>query len=1069
MSLDQFGLRHPPFRPQSTNGSVYAGSQQIALAGGLKRALASPDAVITVSGEVGVGKTVSVRYALSRLGATSAVARIGRVHLGRDEILDVLLDEFKVASKPASALQRYNALQRLLRNWADVGTRVFIVVEDVERLGADALAELESLTSADSEDEPGAHLILMGGPKLRKFLKSPALARLKQRVRRSLILDPFTADETRAYISHQIHEAGGDVSDVFDDAAIDIVHACSNGIARVINTVSEAMLYQAEDLGAPRITTALASDVARQDFDYDGELPDAPASSGQESVEAMDADDPEPTYSRTIADDSAPALGATILGNALADLPDVAPPPGVPSDIPGLTNADAATDDEIPELIQDTNPGMPAIDPDALLRSARRQPVTTAEELATLREKTDSTQPSLPVLNAPDLSPAAEAKVPAAKDAEGSLSNAHLEPRAPEPLSKTADPADSQTIRALDDALRPDTQLLQTLEEPIAPAVDDKPVPLGLRPEIGAMAPPAAPPSPAESHAVGEASSAEPSLAEDAAEELPTLSASMRIERENKAAEAPPAANKVRSELAKEPTVAAKAESATPPKPEPAKGPEAAAQPTPAPIPAPTPTPKPTPTPTAPASMPPATTAKSAETTDPVETPPMPALDVAAAAVKAEQEAPPAATDQAASDRTLGDDEPSETPIEASTETPGSEASTVPATDVAVDVPQALEATLADDAPTDKVDRDVAATEAVKSEAPAPLPKAGAVDAPQSGQTPAAGSEPAPQPQPVVATADDNELPDLSLMPEITLDRKLEEHQQEAQAKIDEEAARLVEIAAENEDADEETKAAAAEATKKREEEEQRQRIQSLAARFENARSIEDVMDDTAAETLFGEEFSQIAAAVTAMHESQPPESAAEANEASNDAANIGAVPDADTSADTADSGALALELEPEPEQPAAATAAQAAPEPSTPAVAAAPPKAPAAKPAVAVPKTGKPTMPKPSPAANPNMPDIESSAARRLEMVRALNQKAGKPMPKVPNEPGEEIVLGSEDSSPTCSGPRPEPIENQFGESMTAKLRALSEESIAQMQQQEEEKEKKTKKGGLLSRFRRS
>ena len=408
MSLDQFGLRHPPFRPQSADGSVFAGSQQIALAGGLKRALASPDAVVTVSGEVGVGKTTSVRYALGRLGVTTALARIGRVHLGRDEILDVLLDEFQVASKPASALQRYNALQRLLRNWSDVGTSVFVIVEDAERLGVDTLAELESLTAAESDNEPGAHLILMGGPKLRKFLKAPALARLKQRVRRSLILDPFSANETRAYIAHQIGEAGGDADTLFESGALDVVHACSNGIARVINSVSEALLYQAEDIGADTISAELALDVAREDFDYEGDVPAAEETSQPGSVtfaEEPPEDDDMTSLVAGVTSDAWPDISrdSADFESMQADTDDVA--------ATGSTAAtdNAESDDDIPALIQDTQPGLPAVDPEALLRSERLQPATTPEELARMREKTDSTQPSLPVLNSPDAeSPGAE-------------------------------------------------------------------------------------------------------------------------------------------------------------------------------------------------------------------------------------------------------------------------------------------------------------------------------------------------------------------------------------------------------------------------------------------------------------------------------------------------------------------------------------------------------------------------------------------------------------------------------------------------------------------------------------
>ena len=92
--------------------------------------------------------------------------------------------------------------------------------------------------------------------------------------------------------------------------------------------------------------------------------------------------------------------------------------------------------------------------------------------------------------------------------------------------------------------------------------------------------------------------------------------------------------------------------------------------------------------------------------------------------------------------------------------------------------------------------------------------------------------------------------------------------------------------------------------------------------------------------------------------------------------------------------------------------------------------------------------------------------AARRLEMVRSLNKNKG---PAVNAPAPVEIVLGG-DATPAAKsddGDTPEPIENQFGTSMTATLEALSTETIKAMQEQEEEEEEK--KGGLLSRFRRT
>lgn len=104
-------------------------------------------------------------------------------------------------------------------------------------------------------------------------------------------------------------------------------------------------------------------------------------------------------------------------------------------------------------------------------------------------------------------------------------------------------------------------------------------------------------------------------------------------------------------------------------------------------------------------------------------------------------------------------------------------------------------------------------------------------------------------------------------------------------------------------------------------------------------------------------------------------------------------------------------------------------------------------------------TVPPPGP--------LDESAAKRLEMVRSLNK--GKMPPPVNTTPGENIVLGSDDIGPTHAGPSPDLIENQFGTSMTANLKALSETSMDAMRKAEAQTETTEKKGGLLSRFRRS
>ena len=57
MYENQFGLKKRPFRANASGTDVFVGPQAARTMSGLKKALSAPDAVVTVSGPVGIGKT----------------------------------------------------------------------------------------------------------------------------------------------------------------------------------------------------------------------------------------------------------------------------------------------------------------------------------------------------------------------------------------------------------------------------------------------------------------------------------------------------------------------------------------------------------------------------------------------------------------------------------------------------------------------------------------------------------------------------------------------------------------------------------------------------------------------------------------------------------------------------------------------------------------------------------------------------------------------------------------------------------------------------------------------------
>jgi len=175
------------------------------------------------------------------------------------------------------------------------GSRVTIVVEDAQRLGADALAELEALSANEFGDELGANIILMGQPGLKEWLDTPALVRVHQRTRALQNIEPLAKPEVLGYLRNTIRVAGGEFDKLFAEDAAGALHRCSQGIPRVINNICESGLTLAAENGATPMTGEFILKHASETLGID-----VPAEVDEDSASAVAAApepavDPEPT------------------------------------------------------------------------------------------------------------------------------------------------------------------------------------------------------------------------------------------------------------------------------------------------------------------------------------------------------------------------------------------------------------------------------------------------------------------------------------------------------------------------------------------------------------------------------------------------------------------------------------------------------------------------------------------------------------------------------------------------------------------------------------------------------
>lgn len=397
MYKKHFDLKRRVFRGNAAGADVFVGPQTATVLSGIKKALAGPDAVVTVTGPVGTGKSIAAAHSLGAISGKNAVVRVGRFPLQRGEVLDLLFDHMRIQQRPPRGNQKLALFRQLLFNLAQNDSRMFVLVEDAPYLGADVLTELEVITAGDTGPSDGANIVLMGDDSLLELLASKPLARMRQRVRLRRKLDPCTVEELSGYLRHCFRQAGGEFDKVFAAGAAAHLHELSGGILRVANNLVESSMEATAESGADQVALDLITRIANEQFGLTGTFATPP--------QIID-DTPEPKHT----DDATAELVALSMPEPeLAELAPPQPEPGpdrAPEPEPEpereVTLATSDSIHDIPELIQDTQPAL-AVLPEAseavpeLIQDTLPNLAILSPELAQQMEAPEKLEPAAPI------------------------------------------------------------------------------------------------------------------------------------------------------------------------------------------------------------------------------------------------------------------------------------------------------------------------------------------------------------------------------------------------------------------------------------------------------------------------------------------------------------------------------------------------------------------------------------------------------------------------------------------------------------------------------------------------
>jgi general secretion pathway protein A len=269
MYLGFFGLNEKPFAITPDPRYLYLSARHADALAHLVYGINDAGGFIQLTGEVGTGKTTTIRSLLARAPKNAEIALIINPRMSPVEFLQTICEELGIGL-PDSALgntkELVDILNRYLLRAHASGRRVVLIVDEAQNLLPEVLEQVRLLTNLETESQKLLQIILIGQPELRELLGRNELRQLAQRVTARYHLDPLSAEETSGYVRHRMRVAGS-TAEVFTTAALREVYRVSSGIPRVINVVCDRALLAAYTQDQHDISAGLVRRAGSEVFD----------------------------------------------------------------------------------------------------------------------------------------------------------------------------------------------------------------------------------------------------------------------------------------------------------------------------------------------------------------------------------------------------------------------------------------------------------------------------------------------------------------------------------------------------------------------------------------------------------------------------------------------------------------------------------------------------------------------------------------------------------------------------------------------------------------------------------
>jgi type II secretory pathway predicted ATPase ExeA len=282
-------MDRPPFRPAVDPTVFFAAPTHVAALAALAAAFERREPAVLIDGPTGVGKSLVARKWLDDLlpEVPRVVLPNARAERPGDLLQAILFD----MGKPYHGLTEQElrlAVTGHMLDAAESGYPTVMLIDEAQHLSLSALEEVRLLGNLETRSGAAAFAVLVAQPRLRAALTRTAYSLIADRIAVRASVEPLTAEDSIAFLNHQVRAVGGQPDAVFDAAALVLLAGASRGVPRTLNRAAGLACELAAEAEADQVDV----EAVLEALGRIGVAPQEEAGTGDALVLAMPGDTP---------------------------------------------------------------------------------------------------------------------------------------------------------------------------------------------------------------------------------------------------------------------------------------------------------------------------------------------------------------------------------------------------------------------------------------------------------------------------------------------------------------------------------------------------------------------------------------------------------------------------------------------------------------------------------------------------------------------------------------------------------------------------------------------------------